>query len=495
MKNNRLKRIACALLALVTLSGTLLLSGCGKGVNTYSVQELAYVDSWLDSSESYGEVKAVNMQNVYASDYMDVKEIFVKEGQQVKKGDKLLSYDTSLSDIELEKKELEVMSLELEIEQAKKELAEINSYKPMVVTVIKPTVSEEGEGTPVSGCFLKSGSGTRMDPCIFVVENGVVPCSSEFFASICPEGMTDAWMVFQKREGNMSNGTITDYWGICYSNLESGPVMQFFDASAFCKNPITEPYEEIEYNSGLTAAEISQLRQSTKDKIRDTEYKHRMADLEYQQMKLEKDGGIVTAELNGIVELVNDAQTAFETGEPIIRVSNGGGFVVEGTLSELELSTVSVGQTVKITSWENYGEYEAEISSISTVPAAQNGWTNGNSNVSYYPFTVYIDQSANLKEHEYVSVVYSSKGYSSDGFYLEKPFILQENDGSYVFVQTEEGTLEKRRIETGESLWGTYLRVVSGLTVDDRIAFPYGKDVKNGAPAVEAGLEELYEYY
>jgi len=34
----------------------------------------------------------------------------------------------------------------------------------------------------------------------------------------------------------------------------------------------------------------------------------------------------------------------------------------------------------------------------------------------------------------------------------------------------------------------------SGLTVDDLIAFPYGKNLKEGAPTVESDVSDLYSY-
>jgi len=491
--NNIIRRIAAILLAASVCAGVFSLSGCSTEVNTYSVSDIAYIDSWIDTSESYGEVKTVNMQNVFLSETIQVKEIYVSQGDQVKAGDPLISYDTALTDIELEKKELEVKTLLLELQQAEQELRTVNSYKPMVITTIVPSGSD-AVGTKISGCVRTGGTGTEEDPYIFVAEDGIIPCDGSFVETLCPPGTEKVWAAFQQRNENMTNGIIIDYWGICYSSTPSGTVMSFFNASDFCQNVPTEPYEEIEFNSGLTAGEISHMRQAARDRIKEADLKYRMAELDYQKMKLEIDGGVITAELDGTVAFVNDTQYAIDNFEPLLRVSNNGGYIVEGTLSELELSTVSVGQRVKITSWERYEEYEAEITSISTMPTVQNGWTNGNTNVSYYPFTVYIDESANLMEYEFVSVTYSSKGYADDCFYLERAFVLNENGSNYVFVQTEEGTLEKRRIEIGEILWGTYVRIASGLSLEDRIAFPYDKNAKDGAAAVEADISQLYSY-
>ncbi len=494
MNNRVFKSIAALLLCGCVLAGALGLSGCGSEVKTYAVSDIAYVDEWLNNSESYGEVSTHNMQTVFASYTMDVQEIYVREGQRVKKGDKLLSYDTSLTQIELEKKELEVMELELALRQAEQELRTINTYKPMVVTTIYPSHSDV-TGVLVSGWKIIDGAGKKNDPYIIVAEDGVIPCSAELYESVCPAGTDRAWVVFQERNENMTNGIIIEHWGICYRNSASGMSMQFFDGSKFSVNKPTEPYEEIEYNSGLTAAEISRMRASAKEKIKEADLDYRVADLEYKQMVLEEDSGIITAQLDGVVEFVTvDVEHAAENSEPLLKISNNGSYVVQGTLSELELDTVTVGQMVKVMSWERYEEYEAEIASVSTVPAAQNGWTSGNSNVSYYPFTVHIDGSANLMENEFVSITYNSKGDVPEGFYIERAFVLPESGRSYVFVQNEEGKLEKRQVSTGEYLWGNYVRIAGGLTMDDRIAFPYDKNAKDGATAVEAGIEELYAY-
>ena len=59
-------------------------------------------------------------------------------------------------------------------------------------------------------------------------------------------------------------------------------------------------------------------------------------------------------------------------------------------------------------------------------------------------------------------------------------------------MRNEEGLLEKRFIQVGKDLWGSYTEVVSGLTADDWVAFPYGKDVRDGAPTREGTWEDLY---
>ena len=491
---NKLKffKVTAMLLCIILSLGTLL-TACGTTVSTYAVSDVAYVDSWVDNSETYGDVRTFNIQTVYASETLEVLDVFVEEGQEVKKGDKLMSYDTTLTDLEVDRKKLDVMTLELELQKAEEYLKTVNSYVPMVVTTITPDV-DDTPGTAVNGYMKLSGEGTEESPFIYVVEDGEIPCDSSFINAVCPIGTEEVWVVFQTRSGNVSNGSIIDYSGICYKSSISGTTMSFFEAGDFCIEEPTEPYEEVQFNSGLTMKEINQLRSEAKTSVEEAKYKYNLAELEYEQMLLEVDNGVITAELDGTIISLTDKETALTTGEPMLKLSADGGYIVEGTLSELELDTVSIGQSVTVTSWTNYSEYEAEITSISTLPGVQNGWSNGNSNVSYYPFTVYIDGSANLQENEWVSITYSSSGADRDFFYLESLFISNEGGRNYAYVSNENGELEKRAISTGEMLWGSYIKVYSGITLEDRIALPFDKNAKEGAKTVEADVSELYNY-
>ena len=113
--------------------------------------------------------------------------------------------------------------------------------------------------------------------------------------------------------------------------------------------------------------------------------------------------------------------------------------------------------------------------------------------MSYYPFTVAVDESQNLEAGTYVQVSYGSTTEVDNGFYLQSAFIRTEEGKSYVYVQGAEGTLEKREVKTGPSLWGSYTKIYSGMDQGDYIAFPYG--VKEGAPTEVQNLSDLYQYY
>lgn len=91
-------------------------------VNVYSVESFAMTDYWGDTANTSGSVSTDKLQKLYISQSQTVNEVFVKEGQTVKKGDKLLAYDTSLSQAEVDQAEIDLDSAKLNLETAKRDL-------------------------------------------------------------------------------------------------------------------------------------------------------------------------------------------------------------------------------------------------------------------------------------------------------------------------------------------------------------------------------------
>lgn len=63
---------------------------------------------------------------------------------------------------------------------------------------------------------------------------------------------------------------------------------------------------------------------------------------------------------------------------------------------------------------------------------------------------------------------------------IEKAYVREENGQSYVLVAGEDDRLEKRYIATGKTVSGQAVIIKEGLSMSDRIAFPYGKTAKEG---------------
>ena len=544
---------------LITLAAVLVL-GIGGGVWYYighNSSEPVYVypfdyvgmtEYWGDSQESYGPVTTDKIQTVFLSETQTVTQILVSQGDAVKKGDLLMTFDTTLSDLALERKRLDVEKLKLQVEDAKKELRRINGMKPMSI----PTVTDEEEedenlGSMISGAYMISSQtqydgGTAENALILwaagetfitdtVLEDLRITAESywnknrelEYYASLeqpsQPEGeeaesqtaepeeippyqyqeLRHFFAVVKVTAGDRALGSKLVWQGLEVSgSLESGFSFRPFSANALDDHLAVDDGGDgdngvnIDFGSGYTAAQIAQMRSDQEKKIKDLEFSVKMADAEYKILQLETGDGNIYAAIDGTVVSVLTEEEAKMMQQPLLKVSGGGGFYVEGFVSELEKDNMVIGQEVTVNDWNTGMTYVGQVVSLGDFPTSEGYWNGmGNPNASYYPFQVFVDETADLQAGRYVSVMYSA-GESQNGIYLENPFVRTEKGRSYVLVLGSNGRLEQRFVTTGKSLWGSYTEILDGLTAEDLVAFPYGKHVKPGAPAQQGDWSNLY---
>ena len=138
---------------------------------------------------------------------------------------------------------------------------------------------------------------------------------------------------------------------------------------------------------------------------------------------------------------------------------------------------------MQIQSWTTGESLTGVIESIAQTPSSGQYWGSGNPNVTLYQATVSVSGDAMLTVNDYVSV--QLQGAESDSaLYLENMYIRSDSTGSYIMKEDENGKLVKTYVRTGGTLWNSYTAVYDGLSEEDWIAFPYGKQVKEGAKTV-----------
>ena len=546
-------------------------------VDVFPFHYVGMTEYWGDSQESYGPISTDKIQTVFLSDTQTVTEILVQAGDTVQKGDLLMTFDTTLSDLALERQRLSVEKLKLQLENAQKELKDIKNMKPMVI----PTPSEEPEeeenlGMMLSGAYQisqdKNYDGSAKEKTLILWVSDAVSLDDAVLEAVrvkaqeyqqanmpaepapdmtepsteatepstetaeptdeatepsteATEPTTEAtepsteptepstdpteppaetavdkfYVVVKVTQGNMSLGAKTVWQGMEVTRAADGAFgFRFYDASALQDHTLspqdtpadTDP--EIDYGSGYTSAQIAQMRSDKEKEIKDLQFQIKMAEADYAIKKTAMETGEVRAQIDGTVVSLLSEDEAKLTMQPLMKLSGGGGFYMQGSVSELEKENLQIGQEVTVNDWNTGMQYTGTVQSVGDFPAADGYWNGlGNPNASYYPFTVFIDGSADLQEGAYVSVVYST-ATNEQGIYLENPFLRTEQGRSYVYVRGSDGKLEKRYVTTGKSLWGSYTEVLDGLTAEDYIAFPYGKTVTEGADTVESDLSALY---
>lgn len=243
--------------------------------------------------------------------------------------------------------------------------------------------------------------------------------------------------------------------------------------------------------SGPTAEELRAEIQEKEQKLKELDLDRREAELELKKLKKKVDNGVISSTVNGMVKSVLDEETARMEGSPMISVTGEQGFYVTGRVAETALDKLTEGMSATVMSWDNGMSYEATVTGIGGTPVT--GYYSSNENMSYYPFTVVINGDAELTNGQGVDLSVDGLSTSmSEELYLSKMFVREEGNQYYVYKKGENGRLTKQYVEVGKIIYDT-LEILSGLSPDDEIAFPYGKDVKEGAKTESA--DTLYEYY
>lgn len=117
---------------IVVLILSLVLSGCGAGgggVYVQSVEALSSMGGIAPGDHFLGLVVSEHVTEIKKDSDKTVKELFVKEGDDVKEGQELFSYDTEELQLNLDKKNLELEQLKASIETYKTQIRQLEQER------------------------------------------------------------------------------------------------------------------------------------------------------------------------------------------------------------------------------------------------------------------------------------------------------------------------------------------------------------------------------
>lgn len=573
--SKKLKRVIITAVCVVGVCGavwgglTIARNAQRGDVNVYAVNDFAMTDYWGDTSNTSGMVTTDKLQKIYISQSQTVKKVWVKEGDSVKKGTVLVSYDSTLTQATVERakidydrqvENLEVMKNELELlKKAKNKETLQAEYDKLQKELAEEIAKLDKEGgykpdEPIEEGKLevKGATGNSENAPLYYQIKSTTLLNDQTLKGILtalkrptPMGTTttvSTYVVLVYREGDKMGGepvsrglviteTFTpDSTGETSTTPGEGgetsttPVegggesgsgtvklsFRFCDLTGYVDPERTyssDKYKELTrkiaqiqelLDASMTQLDLNKAILEKAQAVKEQEVNLKVAKLKLDKKLAELGDGNVYAEFDGTVKAVRDPDEAYNNSEAVVELSGGGGYYVTGTLSEMDLGSVQVGDSVSISSWMTGAACEGTIVSIDDYPTSNgNNWGDGNSNVSYYPFKVFVTEDANLQPNDYVDIQYqkdTSAEESGSSLYLESMFIRTDNGKSYVMARGEDGRLEQRWVQTGRDLWGSYTQIRGGLTIDDYVAFPYGRDVVEGAHTQEATADQLYNY-
>lgn len=158
-KNNLKKRVLSIILIIALLggagAGTFALvkyQGDKKTIEVIPVSQV-YTPYWDNTTNMSGTVTNEYIQSIYPDSSKTLSEIFVKQGQPVSIGQPILQYNKESLELDVDRKTLELKSIDNQIDMAQNQLRKLQNTKPATSTrpPVLPTVKPNVTDTPSGG--------------------------------------------------------------------------------------------------------------------------------------------------------------------------------------------------------------------------------------------------------------------------------------------------------------------------------------------------------
>lgn len=523
-------------------------------IKVYPMEELSQ-QIWGETNSLEGVVSSNVSQEVRLMDKQLVSQVHVQEGQEVKEGDPLLTYDMTLVNIDLEMEKLNKEQLKVKKKGLENELKNLKNDKKNMAAGSKPykieflsNIEEKPEERETSqeqvrpsGVYKRlyrdiaidntefpnddaiienaipySGKGTKEDPYVYVCQKGVL-IQGEFLNQLAGFDASGNrvrepyYCKLEVRSDNSFDGTLQAAMILDGSAIESRVESSDWFRTRLGKNEWEEmlPQEEVppgevipelpdgtgnaipdnEIIGGYSKEELEKAIKEKEKEIKTTELDIKESDLKIKKVEQELQSETVSSTVNGVVKKVGDPAKGEVDGEPFIVVESSEGVYIEGVVSEALLEKVKAGQIVTGMAYESGTFFEAEVKEVSPYPASGYQRYDGRE-LTYYPFTAYIADSTGLKDSEMVNMELPAEDGGMTGIFIGKEYIRSKEGEDFVYKEGKNGKLEKQPVRTGQTFYGSIVEIKDGLTMEDHIAFPYGKKVKEGAKVKRTSLME-----
>lgn len=509
------------------------------------------VPLWEDNS-SYGVVTTDLTQDVFISESQVIQEVLVNEGDTVSIGTPLMTIDNTLAMLDLEMQALAIDNIDLQIQAANRDIhfletatigynnpnnmegaiggdpGTINSEPDAISSDLYTTddILEDG-GMDVSmkadGYHLLSSPGTAQadpDAIVYRLDRQTTlflkdDTQNIYTVKCVPETIITPDFLYRIKGLDTNTGRKIGEPLVVFLQIPSMGKRIYLDGYNF---DIPEDFyemslEEFMYNyntqisditsdtenevnpyDGISSEERDRQLTEKRNQLTTLNIDRKEAVLKYEKMRKEIASGTILSTVNGQIKSVGDPAAGADANTPFISVTSQDGFYLKGTVNELNREELFVGQHISVTNMETGMMAEAEITSISDYPVSDNASSYGtNPNTSNYPFTAFLSETSGFKNNQSVSInITSDENSTNSKLYIPKAYVREDGGEYYVFIADEKGRLKKQVIEAGATMYGYYQEVKSGLANEDLIAFPYGKNVKEGVKTEEVDSPYYY---
>lgn len=229
--------------------------------------------------------------------------------------------------------------------------------------------------------------------------------------------------------------------------------------------------------------------QSVQTDLKELEYNYTTMQRELESLEASLKDNTVTAPISGKVQSLNEsgATDSYGNPKPFLTLMEIGAFRVKGTINEMNQQDFVEGARVCVRSrvdrtqvwtgsiskieWNNPDSSDNDGAMYYT-DFAYNGGGSGDG-ASTYPFYVELDDATGLMLGQHVYIELDCGQADETALYLPAAYLVQTEDGAYVWAANGKNKLEKRTVTLGsyDEAMDRY-EIVSGLTTEDYIAVP-----------------------
>lgn len=222
--------------------------------------------------------------------------------------------------------------------------------------------------------------------------------------------------------------------------------------------------------------EIQNIRNSIAQKQYDLAGKQ----LEIEKYEKQMANATLVSEVAGTVKDINEkGMDANGNPVPFMTILQSGEYRVKGTIDEQNIWTIAEGQPVLIRSRVDENKtWNGAITLIDMENPQQNNnnYYGGEEAItaSKYPFYIELETADGLilGQHVYIELDLGQQE-EKEGIWLTSSYVVQEEDGAFVWAASSRNRLEKRKVELGEydETLDQY-QILSGITEEDYICWP-----------------------
>ena len=265
------------------------------------------------------------------------------------------------------------------------------------------------------------------------------------------------------------------------------------------KSHLTRLNKELSGASGDDRIPIVIQIQSTEIEIKSEEINLAEKELEVEKLEKALDNSEVFSKVSGTVKEINPNEKTDISGQilPFISIVSSEEFLVKGTISELNINSISEEQEVTIHSRvDNSATWQGTILKIDRDNVAQNNndmfgyYDSGSNRSSKYNFYVSLKSMDGLILGQHVHIEPLTVTSAKTGLWVPEFYIAYDSSNPFFWIKGKNDKLEKAKVVLGEyDEESGMFEIISGLKQGDYIAMP-NEELKPGMPTITNSYDQ-----